>query len=95
MRNRDQSGVPETCPWIDEVLTMLDEIRMASAEIEQDDFDRISELLEKVRSANLSLRQWGNENYEMAEERLYDLNKQESAISELKDDVYYLKKELE
>jgi hypothetical protein len=55
----DESGVPQTCPLID---TLIDLIKDSDCD------QKAIEILEKIRSHNENLRQWGAEtNYELSE----------------------------
>jgi len=55
----DESGVRQTCPLIDDVIRLI---------MDSDCDKEAIELLEKIRSHNEKLRQWGSEtNYALSE----------------------------
>jgi chromosome segregation ATPase len=77
-RRSDESGTPNTCPFIDEAISEID-----NCECESVDKHRAKAALEKVRGYNDDLRQWGNDQY-------YELQDAENRIGELeydKDDL--------
>lgn len=81
-RNKDYSGVELTCYLIDNVISQID-----NSEDEDLDKRELINLLEQIRKANSSLRDWGNELYEEKE----DL---ENEVSNLKNQIIDLNEEL-
>jgi len=65
-RKHDNAPVGNTCPTIDEVLTFIDSI-IPDENLEPQEIHHIKELMEDIRSANVQLREWGNEAHERAE----------------------------
>jgi chromosome segregation ATPase len=70
MGRRDNAPVGNTCPMIDDVVSHIDNIVGQSAEgwenYTTNEGELAKGLMEKIRSANDSLRTWGNE---MCQER--------------------------
>ena len=54
---KDKTGVPMTCPLIDEAIGLIN-----SGNI---DAEIITDLLEQVRTANIQLREFGNEQFKL------------------------------
>jgi len=54
---KDKSGVPMTCPTIDEIIDL----------IHSDEYDKenVIEMIEEVRAANIKLREFGNEQFKI------------------------------
>lgn len=75
----DESGVPQTCPLINEVIAIVDCSNLDESKRE------IITLMEKLRDHNEKLRQWGSEtNYALSE--AYDEIKElEYKISQLQE----------
>jgi len=65
-RKQDNAPVGNTCPTIDEVLTFIDSI-IPDENFEPQEIHHIKELMEDIRSANVQLREWGNDLHERAE----------------------------
>jgi predicted nucleic acid-binding Zn-ribbon protein len=92
-RYRDEAPVGNTCPLIDQVIFLINDLSNYDTSVDDDKIDMqydikdANNLLEKIRSANSSLRDWGNELYSEKE----DLEKQ---VSDLTDEVTNLKDEL-
>lgn len=82
----DNSGVKNTCPSIDDIISFLNDLNFDNI----DDFYKkdLVDIMEEIRDANKSLREWGNQNYNEKEELQEEVDK-------LKDDVSDLEKELE
>ena len=81
-RNRDYAPVGNTCPLIDEVISAIE-----SADWSENTFhtaQSVSEIMEKIRSANLELRNWGNDEFKRAEELDKDLDYANREIEQLK-----------
>lgn len=91
-RYHDNSGIANTCPLINEVIGFIEgQDEDTTAEEKRN----ILNTLEQVRSMNLSLRDWGNEESrlkEEGEESICDLEKQ---ISELEKEIDSLKYQLD
>lgn len=59
MPRRDNAPVGHTCPMIDEVISAIKSVNWD--ENNYWDESRLVEIMEKIRSANDSLRTWGND----------------------------------
>lgn len=77
-RYKDNSGIKETCPWIDEAIDVLEK---SQCEYNYSEAKSAIASLEKVRSANSDLRDWGNSLYR--------------EVEELKDEIKCLEKRIE
>ena len=73
-RYKDNSGIKETCPWIDEAIDVLEK---SQCEYNYSEVKEAIASLEKVRSANSDLRYWGNELYRQVEETVKKMVKRE------------------
>jgi len=87
-RQSDHTGVPYTCPLIDQVTTAL---IMVEDIIESDHYIAI---LEQIREHNSTLRSIANEKSEERDEFENDLDKANNEIEYLKDEVGDLKNEI-
>lgn len=58
-RFRDNSGIPNTCPKIDEVISAIKSVDWGDDNYW--DEKGLTEIMEKIRNANSELRDWGNE----------------------------------
>lgn len=56
----DETGVPHTCPLIDSVIAILDDVDLDEAQMAKMD-------MESIRSHNSDLREFGNKEYQRAE----------------------------
>lgn len=114
-RYNDKAPVGNTCPIIDSVISYMDsakgEAEYIKANPEEDSTNEavniISELasaiseIENVRDANVELRQWGNDEYERADEAegergdaIRDKEYLEDEIEQLKARIEELEEEL-
>lgn len=95
-KNRDNAPIGQTCPMIDSVLSRIGRIYQDDEPISKADLAELEALMEKIRSANSTLRDWGNEQCNLAmdyedevdEERRKndDLSRQIASLeSEIKD----------
>lgn len=104
-RNRDNAPIGHTCPMIDAVVAFIENIDWANNEEEKalkDHANKMLQELENIRKANTTLRDWGNEQCNLAadyESEVYDLKKenatQASEIQDLKSEIKSLEKEVE
>ena len=78
-RYKDHSPVGHTCPWIDEAIDVLQSSECA---YNTDVVNSAIKALEKVRSANDELRNWGNELYGEVEEMKAEIDKLEAIIAD-------------
>ena len=70
--SKDNAPIGNTCPMIDDVIRSIDYIkdRMSPAADDDihDDFKNALSVLEDVRSANSTLREWGNDQHNRADD---------------------------
>jgi len=96
---RDNAPIKNTCPIIDDVVSYIDGFRREFSNDETEvDFKNALSVLEDVRRANSTLRDWGNEEYNRAEELEKERDELERENKTLKADVEYYEgkvKELE
>ncbi len=94
-RTRDYAPVKITCPTIDEVISFIDWCRRKYANEETEkDFKDAEMLMEKIRKDNTELREWGNGEYQRAEDaewEIIDMNKQ---YQEVKGDAEYYQQQM-
>lgn len=100
-RKGDNAPVPQTCPKIDNVISIITDIYRADEPITKGELQNIEKLMEEIRSANSTLREWGNEQYEIAEELEKDRNyyqdeyeKYQLEASDLRQEIKELEREL-
>ena len=87
-RRSDNTGVPQTCPFIDEVIGFISSIEWDEGEegLKQG-ANKVLQVLETIRTHNSNLRDCANSEYNRAEEV-------EAANEELKDEISDLKSEI-
>jgi len=100
-RRGDNAPVGHTCPKIDDVISTLKEIYISDEPMSQGELKSLEEIMEKIRSDNAELRDWGNKQYdelcEMEKDRDYYQNraeKLESDVLDLKNEIKELEKQL-
>lgn len=94
-RRSDATGVPQTCPFIDEVITYITGIRWHEGqETEADEAKLMLITLEKIRSHNGSLRDFANDEYYRACELEGEKTSLESDIKNLEWEVKSLSDEI-
>lgn len=90
----DPTGVAQTCPLIDEVISFLNNIEWDEGEEElNNDSIRMAQVLEMIRKANTKLREFGHAQYERANENEKDLERASGRIDELEHTITVLEKE--
>jgi benzoyl-CoA reductase/2-hydroxyglutaryl-CoA dehydratase subunit BcrC/BadD/HgdB len=92
MPRNDNTGVPQTCPYIDEVIRFIEDVKWQEGQ--EDDAQTVVEIcktLEKIRSMNTDLRDFGNQEYKRAEEAESDRDYYEKQVKSLEDEVENLK----
>jgi chromosome segregation ATPase len=82
-RNTDNSPVGHTCPMIDGVLDSLNSLYTSLETMSKGELDYYIKTLEKIRSHNGSLRDWGNELYKEKEELENEVEKLREEINNL------------
>ena len=93
-RKGDNAPIGHTCPKIDDVISMVHNWYSDAEEITKSDYQIFEKKMEEIRSANSTLREWGNEQCLLAEQWEDDLNSANNQISDLKDEIESLKDEL-
>jgi len=91
-RYNDASGIGQTCPKINEVISAIESVEWSENEWWTEKM--LVEIMEEIRKANSDLRDWGND---MCRERddLQDENDNlESRIKDLKSDIMDYKNEI-
>lgn len=88
---RDNAPVPYTCPVIDEIISAIDSVEWEETSWHK---EYLLEKMEYIRSANSSLREWGNERqdaYDKLEnkidELMYEIESLSEKINELTSDI--------
>lgn len=95
MRN-DAAPIGHTCPMIDDIIYFIKDIEWDDQEIDlQKESEKALNILEKIRSANSTLREWGNEQYQRAEEAEKEVDYYKDRVSILEDEIADLKKQIE
>lgn len=82
---RDNAPVPHTCPMIDEIISAIDSVDWTDTYWDKKD---LIETMEKIRKANNSLRNWGNDKHTECEQL-------EDQINDLEKDMKYKDREIE
>lgn len=89
--HRDNSGVPHTCPYIDDVIAFIESFDEETSKYER---AKIIDTLEDIRGFNLKLRDYGIS----LEESLTEIGEERDDLikenAELKDDLYDTRDEL-
>lgn len=90
----DNAPVSQTCPKIDDVLATVKEIYMTSSEISKGELQSIEKTMEQIRSANLELRNWGNDQYDRAEELEKEMEYYKDLAESRESEIKELEKEI-
>lgn len=94
-RRGDATNVPQTCPFINEVISFIDRIEWnEDQESSKEEAKLILLTLETIRTHNGSLRDFGNEQYYQAYELESENDSLKSEVKRLEDDVKYLESEI-
>lgn len=93
-RKGDNAPIGHTCPKIDSVISQIHSLYMSSEDMSRSEYDHFEKLMEEIRTANSTLREWGNEQYQIAEEFEKNLDYEKNKVSDLEDEVASLKKEV-
>lgn len=91
-RLRDNSGIANTCPKIDEVISAIESVNWG--EDNYWDANSVKTIMEEIRKSNSDLRDWGNEmcrERDELQEQIDDLQKENKS---LKIDIDYYEKQL-
>lgn len=94
---RDNAPIGNTCPIIDRVLGLISDLYNNTTDDEQSekDYKAAKDYLEEIRSANATLREWGNELFYKCDELEKDLDNANNDIDSLKDKLQDLQRELD
>lgn len=93
-RNKDNSPVGQTCPIIDDVISMAHAWYSGSEVVSKSEYQDFEKKMEKIRSANSTLREWGNEQYYNSDSLESDLDDANKEISNLQSEIEYLRKQI-
>lgn len=88
----DNAPIGNTCPMIDNVIRSASYIKTTENE---DDVNNILSVMEDIRSANQTLREWGNEQYHLTSETESEKEVAECTVNELKNDITALNDDIE
>lgn len=94
-RNSDNAPVGHTCPMIDGILDAIQTLYRSSEEMSKGELDYFEKTMEKIRSHNGTLRDWGNELYKEKEELEDEVDELKEKINRLESQVDDYKKEVE
>lgn len=94
MRRGDNAPIGHTCPIIDDVITQIHSLYLSSEAMSKPEYTSFEILMEKIRSANTTLREWGNEQCNLAQEYENDLDNEKRKGEDLQDEVDSLKSEI-
>ena len=93
-RKTDNAPIGHTCPKIDDVISTVHNWYSDAEEITKSDYQNFEKKMEEIRSANSTLREWGNEQCQLAEEFESDLDDAKEQVTDLKSEIEDLKAEL-
>lgn len=83
-RYTDYAPIGNTCPMIDEVVSFLNGIQWNEEEADlKSQAIQALEILEKIRNANSTLREWGNEEFKEKEYFEKEISQLQSRVLEL------------
>lgn len=91
-RYHDNSGVSNTCPLINEVIDFVGNLDYE--DILPYEKTKIINILEQIRSMNLSLRDWGNEQCNLNESNEKEVDYLTRQITSLEQEIDYFKMQL-
>lgn len=100
MARRDNAPIGDTCPMINEVIDACNDVDWTVSN--RYTLKSVTEIMEKIRTANATLREWGNELCEQTsdleseiDDLKSDLKEKESEIEYLNDQIKELQKQLD
>jgi predicted nucleic acid-binding Zn-ribbon protein len=91
-RDRDYSGIQNTCPKINEVISAIE------SDMPDDSYHTKKELvgiMEELRTANLQLRTWGNDLYREKNVLEKELESSKREFDSLKDELQDIQSQLQ
>jgi polyhydroxyalkanoate synthesis regulator phasin len=93
-RRGDNAPIGHTCPKIDSVISIIHSVYTSSEEMSRQEYTEFEKLMEEIRSANSTLREWGNEHYERSEEMEKDYDYTKDRLADAESEIFDLKKEI-
>lgn len=93
-RRDDNAPIGHTCPKIDSVIQAIHSLYISSEEMTRQQYTDFEKLMEEIRSANSTLREWGNEECRRADELEKDLDDANRQLDNLKEEIESLKSEI-
>ena len=91
-RYYDNSGIANTCPLINEVIEFIEN---QDEDTTTEEKANIINTLEQIRSMNLSLRDWGNEQCNLNESNKNEVDYLTRQITALEQDISYVRQQLD
>lgn len=93
-RRDDNAPIGHTCPKIDSVISEIHSLYISGEEMSRGQYTQFEKEMEEIRTANATLREWGNEQCQRAEEFEKEYDYYKSEADDLKKEVESLKKEV-
>ena len=93
-RHSDASPVPQTCPKIDSAISIVHGIYIDYEDFSKQTYVDFEKTMEEIRSANSTLREWGNEEYKRANEMEDERDDLLRMVDDLKSEIGSLKSEI-
>ena len=88
---RDNTGVKHTCPLIDEVIIFIDALcEDKETDPHHSEKTMMTNTMEKIRKANINLRDFGNEQFKRAEDLEEENERIKTVIERLREENKYL-----
>jgi hypothetical protein len=91
---KDMAPVSQTCPKIDDVISSVKELYISGESISRGEMNDIEKTMNKIRNDNYELRDWGNDQYQIAYEMEKDRDYYMDLSEKYKDEIEYLKSEI-
>lgn len=97
-RYTDNAPIGNTCPKIDSVISFINGIKWDLEDEDEEILSReskeIIEVLEEIRTANSTLREWGNQEFQDKEYLEKERDEMEGKIQELEKEIKSLEDDL-
>jgi septal ring factor EnvC (AmiA/AmiB activator) len=90
----DNAPIKNTCPLIDKIINQVDDWYRSSEEIPKLGYADFEKSMEEIRSANSTLREWGNDECKRANDLEKELDSAKDEIEKLNDKIESLKSEI-
>src|SRR5437868_1225795 len=94
MKNRDNAPIGHTCSLIDSILSRLHDLYSSGESMNGGEYASIEKDIEKVRGANSTLRDWGNEMNNKADDYESELDDLRNQLPRLEEEINDLRTEL-